>query len=296
RRVRAELSLDAASSPSPAESRWASRWLPWRGAIGGLAALGAAAAIAWFVAPDSDSGPGKGEGVSTEVATAPPRLELRDGALSLAVGANGSLAGLPPGLPQEMRQRAEAALSSGRLAESPALDNLRGPAGALMGNVTAAPEFGPLRPAGTVVESDRPTFRWTSRQGASAYRVTVFDSRFDELADSGELTGTEWTPAKPLPRGVVLTWQITARIDQELLRAPVPPAPEARFRVADTGTLADIDQLRGAAQGSHLLLAIAYNEAGMSEAAAAELDALRKQNPEAAIVASLSDSLRPSRP
>ena len=46
----------------------------------------------------------------------------------------------------------------------------------------------------------------------------------------------------------------------------------------------------------HLLLAIAYNEAGMSEAAAAELDALRKQNPEAAIVAALSDSLRPSRP
>ena len=102
RRVRAELSLEAASSPSPAESRWASRWLPWRGAIGGLAALGAAAAIAWFVAPKSDSGPGMGEGVSTEVATAPPRLELRDGALSLAVGANGSLAGLPPGLPQEM--------------------------------------------------------------------------------------------------------------------------------------------------------------------------------------------------
>ena len=296
RRVRAELSLKAASSPSPAESRWASRWLSWRGAIGGLAALGAAAAIAWFVAPDSDSGPGMGEGVSTEVATAPPRLELRDGALSLAVGTDGSLAGLPPGLPLEMRQRAEVALSSGRLAQSPALDNLRGPAGALMGSVTAAPEFGPLSPVGTVVESDRPTFRWTARQGASAYRVTVFDSRFDELADSGELTGTEWTPAKPLPRGVVLTWQITARIDQGLLRAPVPPAPEARFRVADTRTLADIDQLRGAAQGSHLLLAIAYNEAGMSEAAAGELDALRKQNPEAAIVSSLSDSLRPSRP
>ena len=44
RRVRAEMSLEAASSPSPAESRWAPRWLPWRGAIGGLAALGAAAA------------------------------------------------------------------------------------------------------------------------------------------------------------------------------------------------------------------------------------------------------------
>ena len=165
-----------------------------------------------------------------------------------------------------------------------------------MGSATAAPEFGPLGPAGTVVESDRPTFRWSARQGASAYRVTVFDSRFDELADSGELTGTEWTPAKPLPRGVVLTWQITARTDQGLLRAPVPPAPEARFRVVDARTVADIDQLRGAAQGSHLLLAIAYNEAGMSEAAAAELDALREQNPEAAIAAALSDSLRPSRP
>jgi hypothetical protein len=66
--------------------------------------------------------------------------------------------------------------------------------------------------------------------------------------------------------------------------------------VADAGTLADIDRLRGTAQGSHLLLAIAYNEAGMSEAAAAELNALRDQNPEAAIVAALGNSLRPSRP
>ena len=37
-----------------------------------------------------------GERVPTEVATAPPRLELRDGALSLAVGADGNLAGLRP--------------------------------------------------------------------------------------------------------------------------------------------------------------------------------------------------------
>ena len=126
--------------------------------------------------------------------------------------------------------------------------------------------------------------------------MTVFDSRFEEVADSGDLSAREWTPVRPLPRGVILTWQITARSDRGLLRSPVPPAPEARFRVADARTLADIDQLRQAAQGSHLLLAIAYNQAGMSDMAAAELDALRAQNPNAAIVAALSESVRPSRP
>jgi anti-sigma factor RsiW len=296
RRVRAALSLESPSRPLAGESRWAWPWLRWRIAIGGLAALGAAAAIAWFVVPGSDSTPGAGERASTEVPTAPPRLALQDGSLSVVVAADGSVAGLPAGVPQEMRQRAEAALSSGRLAPSPALENLRGPAGALMGSATSSPEFGPLGPIGTVVESDRPTFRWTALPGASAYRVTVFDSRFDEVADSGDLAAREWTPVRPLPRGGILTWQITARSDRGLLRSPVPPAPEARFRVADARTLADIDQLRQAAQGSHLLLAIAYNQAGMSDMAAAELDALRTQNPNAAIVAALSESIRPPRP
>jgi predicted anti-sigma-YlaC factor YlaD len=296
RRVRAELSLESASSTVIAEHRWSWRWLSWRGAFGGFAALGAAAVIAWFVTPGSDTDSGIHDSVPTEVATAPPGLELQDGALVLVIDANGNLSGLPAGVPEVMRQRAQAALASGRLAQSSSLDDLRGPAGALMGDASTSGEIGPLSPAATVVESDRPTFRWTARRGASSYRVTVFDSRFDEVADSGELTSAEWTPVRPLPRGVLLTWQIAATIGQEVLRAPVPPAPEARFRVADRGTLARIEEVRAAAPGSHLLLAMAYNEAGMLEAAAAELDALREQNPEAPIVAALGSSLRRARP
>ena len=69
--------------------------------------------------------------------------------------------------------------------------------------------------------------------GASRYQVAIFDARFEEVARSEAITGTEWTPARPLPRGVTLSWQLTATTARGAVQAPVPPAPEARFRVAD---------------------------------------------------------------
>ena len=80
---------------------------------------------------------------------------------------------------------------------------------------------------------------------------------------------------RPLPRGVTLSWQVTATTARGAVQAPVPPAPEARFRVADARTVASLDDARRVARGSHLLLAIAYRRAGIVDAMNAELEALR---------------------
>jgi hypothetical protein len=294
RRVRVELSVaaDSAAGLATAPSPW--EWLSWTRVLGGLSALGAAAAIAWVMTPAPGPAPESGPQIADGTG-APPRHDLRDGALRLVVDAEGRLGGLPAGVPDAIRAEAELALA-GALSPSTALTGLQGPAGALMGGTPDTAAFGPLSPVGTVVESDRPLFRWSAMPGASGYRVAVFDTRFDEVAGSEAIAGTEWTPARPLPRGATLSWQISATTARGAVQAPVPPAPEARFRVADPATAASLDEARAVARGSHLLLAIAYSRAGIVDAMNNELDALARDNPDSPAVAALAASLRTPRP
>jgi anti-sigma factor RsiW len=292
RRVRVELSI--AADAAPAEAAASSPWLSWARVLAGMSAVGAAAAIAWLMMPAPNPAPDT-DGLVADTTSAPPRVELRDGTLRLAIDADGRLGGLPADVPDAARAEAELALA-GALTPSPALDGLQGAAGALMGGPTEATGFAPLSPVATVVESDRPRFRWAAHPGASRYEVAVYDARFEEVARSEAVTGTEWSAPRPLPRGVSLSWQITATTAGGTVQAPVPPAPEARFRVVDPVALARLDEVRRVAAGSHLLLAVAYNRAGLLEAMNAELDALARENQGSASVAALAASLRTRRP
>ena len=113
------------------------------------------------------------------------------------------------------------------------------------------------------------------------------------MARSEAVTDTEWTSPGPLPRGVALSWQVIATTARGAVQAPVPPAPEARFRVADAahGRPAS-SEARRVARGSHLLLAIAYSRAGIVDAMNVELEALARENPDSPAVATLAASLR----
>ena len=168
RRVRVELAVAADSAAVIAAERSPWGWLSWTRVLGGLSALGAAAAIAWVMTPAAGPAPESGPRIA-DGTDAPPRHDLRDGALRLVVDAEGRLGGLPAGVPDDARAEAELALA-GALPPSTALNGLRGPAGALMGGTPDAAAFGPLSPVGTVVESDRPLFRWSAMPGASRYR------------------------------------------------------------------------------------------------------------------------------
>jgi hypothetical protein len=43
--------------------------------------------------------------------------------------------------------------------------------------------------------------------GATSYVVSVFDARYQEVARSPALTGTEWQPPTSLKRGESYSWQ-----------------------------------------------------------------------------------------
>ena len=73
------------------------------------------------------------------------------------------------------------------------------------------------------------------------------------------------------------------------MKAPVPPAPEARFQVVSAETAAEIDSARREHPANHLLLAVLYARAGALDDAAGEIESLAATDPAAA--ASLRASL-----
>ncbi|MDZ4796972.1 MAG: hypothetical protein SGI92_02330 [Bryobacteraceae bacterium] len=103
---------------------------------------------------------------------------------------------------------------------------LRPSLGVLLGPPADAATWRVVSPSATIVSSDRPEFRWESLAGVSAYQIAVFDDRLQRIA-SAAVKEPRWVPDVPLPRGVVLQWQVRAGSRT----APAPPQPDARFRV-----------------------------------------------------------------
>ena len=105
--------------------------------------------------------------------------------------------------------------------------------GVLLAPDAGAPApFSLIGPIDTRVLSDRPIFTWHPHPGATAYQVLVTSESLDPLARSERITATQWQPAAALPRGVVLLWQVRAWLGGEMVSAPAPPAPPARFAIA----------------------------------------------------------------
>jgi hypothetical protein len=124
------------------------------------------------------------------------------------------------------------------------------------------PSFRLLEPLGTLVVSDQPEFRWEPLRGAESYTVSVADEALRTVAQSPPLQAPSWRPDQPLPRGRAYVWQVTARRGKEEVTTPVPPAPFARFAVADGETAARLDRTARAQPEAHLLLGILYTQAG----------------------------------
>ena len=145
---------------------------------------------------------------------------------------------------------------------------LAGEVGTLLGDRGTGTSFGPQSPRGTAVATVRPEFRWEAAPGASAYTVSVFNERFEEIA-SGRVAGTRWTPGHDLPRAQVLNWQVTAHRREGTLTAPAPPASEARFRVLPTDAAAAMVDARRRLAGNPLSLGILQARHGLVDDAAA---------------------------
>jgi hypothetical protein len=159
------------------------------------------------------------------------------------------------------------------------LDGLKTKNSALMGQHEEGVPIVLVEPIGRVLRSDRPTFVWRPSPGTTDYTVTVFDTKFKEVASSGPQTGSRWKVPAPLPRGQIYLWQVSANKNGELIKSPVPPAPEARFRIVSQHKVALLTQAEKAHQNSHLLLGVLYAEAGLLKKAQREFRLLLKANP-----------------
>lgn len=174
-------------------------------------------------------------------------------------------------LPSAYQEAFERAKREGTVERATILNELIRKEGTLLSGGTATPSFAVVAPMGTVVLTDRPWLKWQTVPGARLYTAAIFDADFNKVAESPALASTEWQPSQPLPRGKTYTWQVTAKVKDETIRFPRPPAPEAVFRVLDTSTADALEQTRMVRGDSHLLMGILYANVGLLDDAEAEL-------------------------
>ena len=229
------------------------------------------------------AGPGKAQGTSGMVA-------IRDGGGELALDAGQHLVGAEL-MPPQYRQMVQQALLTQDLETPPDLDKVLGRTGTLMGGGGSVP-FRLLRPVATAVVSDRPVFEWAALSGADGYRVGISDTDFNEIESSSVLKETTWAPTRPLKRGRVYIWQVTALVHDREVRSPMPPAPEARFIVLDSNTAAEMTVARQGYGQSRLLMGILCARFGLMDEAESEFEELLKANPKSHEVEQLLKNIR----
>lgn len=211
-------------------------------------------------------------------------VALNDGGRRLKLDNQGRIEGLD-NLPPSEREAIRDALLTGSVRASSELAGLGQRADeTLMGGApgsTAA--FGLQSPVGVVVRSDTPTFRWNALDGATRYTVKVFDSGFNKVMESGAISRTEWTAPRALPRGAVYAWQVTATVEGKEIQAPLPPAPEARFRILGRAQEESLKRAENLHARSHLTLGVLYSRAGLLDEAEREFRALLAANPDSKV-------------
>jgi hypothetical protein len=195
-------------------------------------------------------------------------------------------------VPAAYQELVKKALTTQRIERSSQLQGLTRPSSSLMGTNEPGREFSVLAPAGVVLMSDRPSFRWSRFEGASGYVVEVYDDQFKLVMSSPEVTNVSWTATQSLARGKIYSWQVKAVKDGQEVTVPRPPAPQAKFRVIDQGRMNEISRAKRAYGSSHLTLALLYAEAGLVSEAEQELRMLQKANPQSEIVRKLLRQVR----
>lgn len=202
---------------------------------------------------------------------------LNDRGGTITVDKSGNISGLDD-VSASMRNEIAQVLLSGKIDRPPILKGLSEEDSALRGS-SAGQAFKLIAPSRTVIVTNRPTFKWKSLPGATAYTVFVNDSGGEIVAKSDPLATdhTEWLVTKPLKRGEIYAWTVVAVVDGKEIISPGPSAPEMKFQVLSAADLAQLNQLRRI--GSHVALAVFYAHQGMILQAEREFQILALKNP-----------------
>lgn len=223
-----------------------------------------------------------------QAAGAQPLVALDDGGGRIILDVQGNLSGLQT--PSGYELAVKDALRNERITLPASLKEIRSQKGTLMSGTQT--EFSVLFPVGIVVETDRPTFRWTALDGGASYTVSVFDSNLSKVAESDPLTSTEWALPSALARGRVYTWQVRATKEGRQLVAPSPAAGRAKFKVLEHARVEQLALAKRAESKSHLVMGLLYAEAGLLNEAEHEFNELLKANPDSSTARKLLQSVR----
>jgi hypothetical protein len=216
--------------------------------------------------------------------------QLNDAGGRIRLDSSGGLA-LPSSFSPGEAAQIKDALLARRIETSPAISQLISQKGTLLGETGPESGLQLIAPLGTMTPSDKPTFRWQPVSSAT-YVVSIYDAKYQKVAESPGIQQTVWASVRPLPRGQTYTWQLTALIKGKQLRAPVPPAPEARFQVLAQAEAEQLEEAQRQRANSHLLLGLLYARAGALDEAERELTTLLAANPDSRLAKDLLASVQ----
>jgi hypothetical protein len=205
----------------------------------------------------------------------------------------GRLTGIE-GLPPEIEQAVKSALVNQQVKKTAIPKELITREEVLMGGNDGKKTFRLLHPKGRISESDRPTLTWGALEGATGYVVTVYDADANQVAKSPSLTTTHWTLPGALKRGVIYSWEVTARRENEEIIAPAPPAPPAKFKVLEQTKFDELNRAKRA-YDSRLVSGTLYARAGLFDEAEREFKSLVAANPKSGLAKRLLRSVQSPR-
>ncbi|MBA3712377.1 MAG: hypothetical protein H0W76_07985 [Pyrinomonadaceae bacterium] len=158
------------------------------------------------------------------------------------------------------------------------LADLVRPTGVTLKGPNEEAEFTLLSPVGTVVSSDRPPFHWQPVPGATTYRMVATDLDSRKVVISETVTAPQLVPAKPLPRGKILSWGVIASVNGEEVTAPRPPASEARLKILESDQADRLARELKAYAASPVARGVLYARQGLLDDAEREFKAVLTTN------------------
>lgn len=254
-------------------------WNWW--AVAAAAAVAVIALAAFWMRDVPRSGPPQATPGRAAVRTAPHVSTATD---STAIESLDPLQTLSPSL-----QRVVQALESGIVPSASLLSSLQPPAGQLRsGEDEGEAGIRLLDPAGNVVETDRPTFRWDRAGRGEEVSVQIYDRSYAVVAESPRLRDSSWRVPAALPRGATYRWQLRIHsADGRSETVPAPPAPPALFHVLGSEAF---EQLRTARRdGSSLEVGLISVREGLLAEGAQALSRYAADHPRSAEAARLAE-------
>lgn len=216
---------------------------------------------------------------------------LKDGEGEIALDRAGNLTGLEM-MPPVYQQMVKTALVSERI-QTPAVNaTLIDRSGTLRSGSSEGVAFALLSPVGTNILTERPTLRWNPIKGANQYLVVVYDENFNRITASQSLTNTSWMVPDTLQRGATYIWQVSAMVNGREVKSPVPPAPEAKFKVLEQTKANSLSQLKKSSANSHLATGLIYVREGLLDDAEREFETLMQDNPKSTVARKLFNQVK----